>query len=869
MKKLSILFLISLLTSAMLEAQVRDTVPNNVPRQGLVAYYGFSGNAYDYSGNANHGQLCGTNVPTLTTDRYGNANSAYKFGGIDNRNWIKVNNSNSLQFNNQMSISFWVQMCSFRGILHRDGDLLDTVTANSRFNIIAKGGDGHPGQDDDNCEDGFVLSVYPKNYDTIPFKYTNSSGDYKTNPNANLASEYHCYDFCQWVHVVITVDQRRYAFYINGTLYGSMDMSAETDFSAANAHDLYIGRMNDRYNRYPFNGCIDDIAIYNIALSDDAVDSLFNNYHEPNSADNDIYVDSVVTINPCGNNMGTITIYPHPGQTYTYAMHSPNDQQTINSYSANPGSYRIYVVTQCGLWDTNVTLVCDCSSDPELVSHEAVCPGTGGQRGDIETVYSTDFNSLNGWTANCSGNSFAYWTTGNNEPNYREVMDPYSWTGYCTQPGYYGYSGKSAWCPSYFGYNENHSCSLMLNQGITIDNDPAKMSISFMYMAVSIYDDYTGRAGYNTLKLQYATSTGGPWNNLWSSGGGDVDPWRSANITLSNLTQGVTYYFRFLSTGDGYVSSIDNFAIKSDTRWYIPDQVTGAAPGSTISTNEIVSNTGTCPVTHTTYWHIIQTVGTATGTDADTVACDSAFWWGAWRYESMTYTSQHKTNVRTSQNKQCDSTVDHHLTVYHSDRIAVIDTTVCDRYVWPIDGNEYTESALKFHSGINQYGCESNDSLYLTVHYSFESTLYDSIREENLPYLYQRTGDLFDSELRNHLFHYTSQYGCDSNYYLTLHIILKLFEPNKYISFPNIVTANGDGVNDIFTVIGINKTNYPENTLAIYNRWGVRVFHAKNIDESFEGWNPQDVPTGTYYFHFAGKGANSDIERNGVIEVIR
>ena len=58
--------------------------------KGLVAWYPFSGNANDMSGNGNNGTLGsffdpGTgisgNLPILTADKYGNPNSAYSFDG--------------------------------------------------------------------------------------------------------------------------------------------------------------------------------------------------------------------------------------------------------------------------------------------------------------------------------------------------------------------------------------------------------------------------------------------------------------------------------------------------------------------------------------------------------------------------------------------------------------------------------------------------------------------------------------------------------------------------------------------------------------------------------------------------------------------
>ena len=58
---------------------------------GLVAYYPFNGNANDESGNRNDGIVHGA---TLTTDRNGNAASAYVFDGVDD--YIRIGDSSSL-----------------------------------------------------------------------------------------------------------------------------------------------------------------------------------------------------------------------------------------------------------------------------------------------------------------------------------------------------------------------------------------------------------------------------------------------------------------------------------------------------------------------------------------------------------------------------------------------------------------------------------------------------------------------------------------------------------------------------------------------------------------------------------------------------
>jgi hypothetical protein len=57
-----------------------NQVGAQIPTDGLVAWYPFNGNANDESGNGNHGTVNGA---TLTTDRFGNANSAYSFDGVN------------------------------------------------------------------------------------------------------------------------------------------------------------------------------------------------------------------------------------------------------------------------------------------------------------------------------------------------------------------------------------------------------------------------------------------------------------------------------------------------------------------------------------------------------------------------------------------------------------------------------------------------------------------------------------------------------------------------------------------------------------------------------------------------------------------
>lgn len=87
---------------------------------------------------------------------------------------------------------------------------------------------------------------------------------------------------------------------------------------------------------------------------------------------------------------------------------------------------------------------------------------------------------------------------------------------------------------------------------------------------------------------------------------------------------------------------------------------------------------------------------------------------------------------------------------------------------------------------------------------------------------------------------------------LTIHPSEPLFALSNYVPFemilrevtvPNAITPNADGLNDFFTVEGIEF--FPENTVELYNRWGQRVFSAQNYSNQY---SPTDLEAGTYIY---------------------
>ncbi|PDS22445.1 hypothetical protein B0A78_11895, partial [Flavobacterium columnare NBRC 100251 = ATCC 23463] len=89
---------------------------------------------------------------------------------------------------------------------------------------------------------------------------------------------------------------------------------------------------------------------------------------------------------------------------------------------------------------------------------------------------------------------------------------------------------------------------------------------------------------------------------------------------------------------------------------------------------------------------------------------------------------------------------------------------------------------------------------------------------------------------------------------------------NEEVVVYNHMTPNGDGDNDVFFIDGVDK--FPNNSVEVYNRWGVLVYEAKgynNNDRAFRGISSgrvtikqlEELPEGTYYYMFKYENTSS------------
>ncbi|MFZ1626983.1 MAG: LamG domain-containing protein [Candidatus Moraniibacteriota bacterium] len=208
---------------------------------GLAGYWKLDENtgtsAGDASTNGNTGTL--TNGPTWTTGQIG---SAVTFDGSNDH--VSVADSKSLDITNTLTIASWIKPTSVsptgdKSIVRKEGaDYSDNYSL-----ILGGGGDAASGNI------GFI-------YNSVGWRVFDSG--YKL-PDT------------QWHHVAVTFNysNTQLLFYVDGLLVSTKTIVANL---TTNTNALNIGM--DVNNKY-FSGSIDEVRIYNRALSVDEVSQLY------------------------------------------------------------------------------------------------------------------------------------------------------------------------------------------------------------------------------------------------------------------------------------------------------------------------------------------------------------------------------------------------------------------------------------------------------------------------------------------------------------------------------------------------------------------------------------------------------------------
>jgi uncharacterized protein (TIGR02145 family) len=218
----------------------------DVPTDGLVAYYPFNGNANDESGNNHNGTVTGA---VLTSNRMGAANSAYSFDGLSD--YIYITNS-SLISGSYVSISIWVK----------------TDGTTQGFPIIS-------GNQND-------YNIFVDKDSATVWIVTNQAS--ATSPCTGFWTKNGYLPPDQWNHIVLNYDGITLKMYINNMLSKSIPATGKIWTPQPDYLTFGVYFLNGSPNTTnTYKGKLDDVRIYNRALSEPEINQLFHEggYTEP------------------------------------------------------------------------------------------------------------------------------------------------------------------------------------------------------------------------------------------------------------------------------------------------------------------------------------------------------------------------------------------------------------------------------------------------------------------------------------------------------------------------------------------------------------------------------------------------------------
>jgi len=282
---------------------ISGTSPTNFTT-GLVAYYPFTGSTFDSSGKGN--TLTSTNV-SLTTDRFGSVNSAYNFSGTNSY----MQSSVLSQEVTNRTYSAWVNLSNLSqsaggliGLQSSDAGIFDVIVYN-----------------ESNEGWGFGSEYYSRN------KYSNIK---ETSTSA-------------WAMLTATYEPNLFKLYRNGVLIDSTKSFAITRFGTTSKINIGL-RHNTGYDPY-LNGKIDDVRLYNRAISATEVANLYSYESKSNSERTSSGNVTIIPIDSVNSTIFTYTDNVSGFKKYFYRVTAVNASGVESDLSNELSSFVYDTVT--------------------------------------------------------------------------------------------------------------------------------------------------------------------------------------------------------------------------------------------------------------------------------------------------------------------------------------------------------------------------------------------------------------------------------------------------------------------------------------------------------------------------------------------
>lgn len=258
-------------------------------------------------------------------------------------------------------------------------------------------------------------------------------------------------------------------------------------------------------------------------------------------------------------------------------------------------------------------------------------------------------------------------------------------------------------------------------------------------------------------------------------------------------------------------------------------------------------------------------------------------------FNGNTYTLAGNYNDTLVSVNGCDSIIVTQLTVIPSYSINN-PQTICDGGSYTINGNTYTIAGNYNDTMVSVFGCDSIIITQLTV-----TLVPVAIASSDSPVCAGNSINLTAQTVPGATYLWTNSNGYSSTDQNAIVLIATATDAGTYtlsvtvdacasvfaeitvivsncdtVDFfiPEGFSPNGDGINDLFVIRGID--NYPENTFLIYNRWGDKVFEASPYQNTWDGKSTEgliiggdELPISTY-FYILDLGNGSDVYKGTI-----
>ncbi len=268
-----------------------------IPAQ-LVGHWQFetSSSAVDSSEFSNHGEYYNFIPGSFLWS--GPINKALSFDGLDQ--FVRIPHSYEFDFESgDFSVSFWLRQYSYQ---------VDTA---KQYTYLIKG----------SLYENPSLNRSGKRYE-IYYKPVINTLIFELDDNlitSRVEAGEEFYIKGEWVHLVAARDKESglISLYANGSL---IESATDSTGDISQDEDMYFGYNEDK-NMY-LKGALDDVRLYNYALSDNEIDSLYK-----------LGISS--GIDHVYDNIDNLIIYPNPASSFLYLKYKLNDNYrfSVNIYS--------------------------------------------------------------------------------------------------------------------------------------------------------------------------------------------------------------------------------------------------------------------------------------------------------------------------------------------------------------------------------------------------------------------------------------------------------------------------------------------------------------------------------------------------------